>query len=404
MTAMRRPAVFFDRDNTLIVGHDYLGDPNGVVLVGGADAAVARCREMGFATVVVSNQSGVARGMFDEDAVRACNKRMDDLLQAGNAGAVIDRHEFCPFHPDAKIEAYRQDSFLRKPKPGMILAAADAMAIDLARSWVIGDAPRDVAAGKAAGCRTVLIVDPSLTPSSAAFEQAQTPADFTVASLPEAVETISRQINKSAQPAEPTPPPAKPMSEPPLASPPPGVLVRPSATPNLKSAMERSTLQAKPAAPAAAASTAASAEKPSTTAASGPTAPPSFVDRAPLSPANPPPRPPRADGPRGQPPQPAMAQAGKFEPANIRVQVDTSRLEMASQQLLLEVKKLTDQRTDDFSISKLIAGVVQVLALSAMLMAYFFFRNDPAALQSWLLTGVFLQMFTIALLIMSRQR
>src|SRR5690242_2490949 len=74
---MPRPAVFFDRDNTLIVSDGYLGDPAGVVLVDGAADAVAKVRALGFAAVVVSNQSGVARGMFDEDSVRAVNIRLD---------------------------------------------------------------------------------------------------------------------------------------------------------------------------------------------------------------------------------------------------------------------------------------------------------------------------------------
>ncbi|MGN6626293.1 MAG: HAD-IIIA family hydrolase, partial [Tepidisphaeraceae bacterium] len=198
---MRRPAVFFDRDNTLIIGNEYLGDPAQVVLVAGAAAAVARCRDMGFAVVVVSNQSGVARGMFTEDDVRAVDKKMAELLLAGNRGAVIDRHEFCPFHPDASVPAYKQDSFLRKPKPGMILAAADAMALDLGASWMVGDAPRDITAGQAAGCRTILIMDPTLPPSPAASESSATRADFVVGSLIEAIEVITQQVNKANRPA-----------------------------------------------------------------------------------------------------------------------------------------------------------------------------------------------------------
>src|ERR1700722_16290473 len=116
---MKRPAVFFDRDNTLIVSDGYLGDPNGVVLIDGAADAVARARQLGYATVVFTNQSGVARGLFSEDKVHAVNARLDELLQDLNTHAVIDRHEYCPFHPDGSIEAYRKDSELRKPKPGM---------------------------------------------------------------------------------------------------------------------------------------------------------------------------------------------------------------------------------------------------------------------------------------------
>src|SRR5262245_54226960 len=85
---MKRPAVFFDRDNTLIVSDGYLGDPSQVRLVKGAADAVARARAMGFVTVVFSNQSGVARGMFGEEDVRAVNARLDELLRATHADAL----------------------------------------------------------------------------------------------------------------------------------------------------------------------------------------------------------------------------------------------------------------------------------------------------------------------------
>src|SRR4051794_30534553 len=190
---MKRPAVFFDRDNTLIVSDGYLGDPSKVVLVDGAADAVARVRQLGYATVVFSNQSGVARGMFAEDAVHAVNAKMDEQLLDGNPTAVVDRHEFCPFHPEAMVEAYRQESPLRKPRPGMILQAAEKLALDLSRSWAVGDAPRDVEAGHAAGCRTILIKDPSLPPSAAANSASDVEPTFVVSSLREAVDVIERE-------------------------------------------------------------------------------------------------------------------------------------------------------------------------------------------------------------------
>src|SRR5438045_8910294 len=130
---MKRPAVFFGRDTTLLLGNEYLGDPSGVVLMDGAANGIARARALGFATVVVSNQSGVARGMFDEDAVRAVNARMDQLLRAANPNAIIDRHEFCPFHPEGTVAEYCRDSDLRKPKPGMLPAAAEAMELEFSQ-------------------------------------------------------------------------------------------------------------------------------------------------------------------------------------------------------------------------------------------------------------------------------
>src|SRR5687767_13984620 len=124
---MKRAAVSIDRDNTLIVSDGYLGDPSKVMLVEGEPDAVAQDRSQGFVCVTVSNQSGVARGTFSEADVEAVNRRMDELLLASYTRAVLSRHEYCPFHPEAPVEKYRQDSPMRKPKPGMLLAAAEKL-------------------------------------------------------------------------------------------------------------------------------------------------------------------------------------------------------------------------------------------------------------------------------------
>jgi D,D-heptose 1,7-bisphosphate phosphatase len=191
---MKQPAIFFDRDNTLIVSDGYLGDSTKVKLIRGAAEAVARAHALGFRVVTISNQSGVARGLFTEDAVNAVNDKMQELLFAGNPRAEIDHHEFCPFHPEAKLEQYRQDSDLRKPRPGMILRAAEELDLDLSASWVIGDAARDIEAGHAAGCRTILINDMSLSASPAAMEASLIEPDEIVASLSEALDVIEAAV------------------------------------------------------------------------------------------------------------------------------------------------------------------------------------------------------------------
>lgn len=188
---MKRPAVFLDRDNTLIVSNGYLGNPAEVKLIAGAADLVARVRQLGYATVVISNQSGVARGMFTEEDVDAVNRRMEELLRAENAAALIERHEYCPFHPEAPLEAYRQESELRKPRPGMILKAAQEMDLSLATSWMIGDAPRDIEAGAAAGCRTILFRPGGLPASPAAAEVQRVQPDYAVQTLEEAAKIIS---------------------------------------------------------------------------------------------------------------------------------------------------------------------------------------------------------------------
>ncbi len=187
---MNRPAVFFDRDNTLIVNDGYLGDPAKTVLMPGAAAAVAGARRMGFVVVTISNQSGVARGMFDESAVIAVNHRMDALLLADDAEAKIDLHLYCPFHPDALVPAYRKQSDLRKPAPGMIFQAARQLNLDLSSSWVVGDALRDVEAGVAAGCQTILFVPPDVPQSSHALGEHTVMSDYVVSDLRLAIDVI----------------------------------------------------------------------------------------------------------------------------------------------------------------------------------------------------------------------
>src|SRR5687768_18394548 len=142
--AMKRPAVFFDRDNTLIVSDGYLGDPAQVMLVDGAADAVAKARQYGFKVFTISNQSGVARGLFTEDAVRAVNVRMDEMLQRANGSALIQAHEYCPHHPEATVESYRLDCEDRKPRAGMLKRLAQKYNLDLYRSWVVRSEERRV--------------------------------------------------------------------------------------------------------------------------------------------------------------------------------------------------------------------------------------------------------------------
>jgi D-glycero-D-manno-heptose 1,7-bisphosphate phosphatase len=192
------PALFFDRDNTLIVNDGYLGDASQVVLIEDAAAAVAAAVDAGFVVVTVSNQSGVARGFFDETAVAAVNRRMDELLLASDPRAVIARHYHCPYLPDATVARYRRQSDLRKPAPGMLLAAARELDLDLKRSWLIGDADRDIEAGRAAGCRTVLFDPPGVVRSAAAGGTVV--ADYRTGSLLDAVGHVMKEMTNDQDP------------------------------------------------------------------------------------------------------------------------------------------------------------------------------------------------------------
>ena len=366
---MKRPAVFFDRDNTLIVSDGYLGDPSKVMLVEGAAEIVARVRSLGYAVVVFSNQSGVARGMFTEDDVHRVNARLDELLADHHPQAVIDRHEFCPFHPEGTVAEYAKESEMRKPHAGMIHQAAEKLALDLSKSWVVGDAPRDIEAGKAAGCRTIWYKDPKLPPSTSARELMLTVPDAVVSSLREAMDVIAREalVRQASGPAmsasneaegEPEAEPEPQMAEHEPSAP----ASPPSWQRRANTGGPKSVASAKPLMQMLAQKRAAAAA-----ASVGNTDPQPAADA-----------PPDASLP------------------------STARMEELLDQILQELQRRRDSHEADFSLSKLLAGIVQIVALAVLVLAYFLYRHDY--LQPALLVALFLQAFTIALLIMGKQR
>ncbi len=182
----RHPAVFLDRDHTLIEDPGYLNDPAQVRLLPGVAEAVRQLRAAGYLVVVATNQSGLARGLITDDQLAAVHARLRELLKAERAD--LDAIYHCPFLPGeaAVVEKYRGDSELRKPRPGMLLLAAKEMNIDLARSWMIGDSPRDVEAGRSAGCRTILIAEGHSPPDGAS-------CDHVATDLPHAAQYILSQ-------------------------------------------------------------------------------------------------------------------------------------------------------------------------------------------------------------------
>lgn len=145
-----RPAVFLDRDGTVLELVPYLNRADQVRLAPGAGAALRRLRTAGFALVVATNQSAVARGLLDTEGLRRIHLRMDELLR--REGVQLDAIEFCPHHPD-----YTGACACRKPRPGMLRRSAHALDLDLRQSFMIGDNRPDIEAGRNAGVRTVLL-------------------------------------------------------------------------------------------------------------------------------------------------------------------------------------------------------------------------------------------------------
>ena len=143
------PALFLDRDGVIVADPGYLGRAEDVRLLDGAAAAIARCNTLGIAVVVVTNQSGIARGYYDWDGFRAVQSALVATLAARGAG--LDAVLACAYHADGKEPLRIAAHPWRKPKPGMILTAAERMNLDLSRSWIVGDKAEDLAAGAAAG-------------------------------------------------------------------------------------------------------------------------------------------------------------------------------------------------------------------------------------------------------------
>jgi len=249
------------------------------------------------------------------------NRRIDQKLRMAAASAVIDRHEFCPFHPEATVELYRQDSDLRKPKPGMILAAAEKLALDLPRSWVIGDAPRDIEAGKAAGCRAILLKPPGVAESPAAAAGMIAEPDAIVSSLKEAMDVIAAAVARGNGAA--------------------GATDRPDGAEDRTAAAAFDKTRPKP--------------------------------------------------------QSASAAVSQQESPG-----SSSRIEQLAEMILVEMRN-RNAHQHDFSVSRLLAGISQVIALAMVFLSYLY-REEAGQAYHMMLFAIYLQVLTVSLVVMGRQR
>lgn len=145
-----RPAIFLDRDGTVVEDPGYLGDPSRVRLIPGAAAAIARLNRAGRMVVLVTNQSGIGRGLYGEDDFQAVQRRIEELLAL--EGAKLDAVYYCPHSPD---EAPACEC--RKPAPGLFIRAADEHGIDLSRSVFVGDRARDIVPATNWGARGIMV-------------------------------------------------------------------------------------------------------------------------------------------------------------------------------------------------------------------------------------------------------
>lgn len=150
-----RPAVFLDRDGTLNIDAGYLDRKERLMLFPWSLDSVRLLRRAGYAVVVVTNQSGVGRGMIEESFVEEVHQIIQSRLV--DIGEKLDGHYYCPHEPSASIEAFRVDCDCRKPKPGLVTRAARDLGLDVERSIVVGDKWSDIGLAKQTGARGVLV-------------------------------------------------------------------------------------------------------------------------------------------------------------------------------------------------------------------------------------------------------
>jgi D-glycero-D-manno-heptose 1,7-bisphosphate phosphatase len=179
----RHRAVLLDRDGTLNEEVRYLHRIEDLVWTHRAGEAVARLNAAGWRVLVVTNQAGVAHGLYTEEDVQALHAFMQEQLRPYHAH--IDAFYYCPYHPEARIPAYRQDSPFRKPQPGMYLQALTEWHIDAAQSYVVGDRNADLEPGHLLGMQTILVET-----GYGSLEKAETRASQVVPDLWAAVDYI----------------------------------------------------------------------------------------------------------------------------------------------------------------------------------------------------------------------
>jgi D-glycero-D-manno-heptose 1,7-bisphosphate phosphatase len=151
-----KSAFFLDRDGVLVRDDGLVTRASELRILPGVVEALCRIDSAGYAAIVITNQTVVARGLLSEDALAALHRALSARLTELGAPAIAAFYS-CPHHPHAQVEAYRIDCTCRKPRPGLLQRAAREHHLDLGTSYVVGDRPSDILAGRRAGCRTVLV-------------------------------------------------------------------------------------------------------------------------------------------------------------------------------------------------------------------------------------------------------
>ncbi len=189
-----RRAIFLDKDGTLICDEPYNVDPSLIRFTENATRGLCLLHDLGYRLIVVSNQSGVAHGYFQETALTAVEQRLRAML-AETCNIPLTGFYYCPHHLNGIVKQYAIACDCRKPAPGLLLRAAQEHHIDLIHSWLIGDILDDIEAGKHAGCRTILL-DPERSEAASKDAGAVTTLrepDYRVANLDQAAQKILKE-------------------------------------------------------------------------------------------------------------------------------------------------------------------------------------------------------------------
>jgi D-glycero-D-manno-heptose 1,7-bisphosphate phosphatase len=190
-----RPALFLDRDGVIVEDTHFLGRAQDVRMLTGASEAIARCNTLGIPVIAVSNQSGIARGLYDWRGFAAVQAAIASAL--AETGARLDAVFACAHHADGKAPLNVADHPWRKPNPGMIVAAAVRMKLDLAQSWIAGDRASDLAAGRAAGLAGGILISPRAEDAERAAAMRLRSAEFAVDVAPSLADAVALLLSRA---------------------------------------------------------------------------------------------------------------------------------------------------------------------------------------------------------------
>lgn len=193
-------AVFLDRDGTINEEVDFLTSPRDLHLIPRSAEAIRRANDLGLRVIIVTNQSGIARGLFTEAELLEVHRMLAGRL--ADEGARIDGIYYCPHHPSEGTGGYRKECDCRKPNTGMIERAAREFRIDPERSYVIGDRTVDVGMAKNAGARAILVLTGYGRAELGICERDAIPLDYVADDLYDAMEFVARDLHNHIEPTE----------------------------------------------------------------------------------------------------------------------------------------------------------------------------------------------------------